>query len=92
MLSHQDSVGGVTVSMVAFQAIDPGSTPGRRTKFFIFSLKLNYGSFKRNLDIIHHSVQLPPIMFQDWYANKIPSKTDVYYFDHYQITFKSYVC
>ena len=24
-------VGGVTVSMVAFQAVDPGSTPGRRT-------------------------------------------------------------
>ena len=23
-------VGGVTVSMVAFQAVDPGSTPGRR--------------------------------------------------------------
>ena len=23
-------VGGVTASMVAFQAIDPGSTPGRR--------------------------------------------------------------
>ncbi len=28
-------VGGVTVSMVAFQAVDPGSTPGRRTSFFI---------------------------------------------------------
>ena len=28
------SVGGVTVSMVAFQAVDPGSTPGRRTSFF----------------------------------------------------------
>ena len=27
-------VGGVTVSMVAFQAVDPGSTPGRRTFFF----------------------------------------------------------
>ena len=26
------SVGGVTVSMVAFQAVDPGSTPGRRTE------------------------------------------------------------
>lgn len=29
------SVGGVTVSMVAFQAVDPGSTPGRRTSFFL---------------------------------------------------------
>ena len=29
------SVGGVTVSMVAFQAVDPGSTPGRRTLFLL---------------------------------------------------------
>ena len=28
------SVGGVKVSIVAFQAIDPGSIPGRRTIFF----------------------------------------------------------
>ncbi len=29
-------VGGVTVSMVAFQAADPGSTPGQRTiRFFL---------------------------------------------------------
>ena len=27
-------VGGVTVSMVAFQAVDPGSTPGRRIDSF----------------------------------------------------------
>ena len=26
----QVSVGGVTVSIVAFQAVDPGSTPGQR--------------------------------------------------------------
>ena len=32
----QPSVGGVTVSIVAFQAIDPGSTPGRRI-FFTFN-------------------------------------------------------
>ena len=31
-------VGGVTVSMVAFQAVDPGSTPGRRTEMFLFIL------------------------------------------------------
>ena len=30
----QLSVGGVTVSIVAFQAIDPGSTPGQRILFF----------------------------------------------------------
>ena len=32
-------VGGVTVSMVAFQAVVPGSTPGRRMIFF---LKMSY--------------------------------------------------
>ena len=30
-------VGGVKVSIVAFQAIDPGSIPGQRTFFFFFS-------------------------------------------------------
>ena len=41
MPDSMQSVGGVTVSMVAFQAVDPGSTPGRRT-FFIsyFELQL----------------------------------------------------
>ena len=29
------SVGGVTVSMVAFHAVDPGSIPGRRTWYFL---------------------------------------------------------
>ena len=33
-----ESVGGVTVSIVAFQAIDPGSTPGQRNFFFFFFL------------------------------------------------------
>ena len=32
--SAQPSVGGVTVSIVAFQAVDPGSTPGQRRSFF----------------------------------------------------------
>ena len=34
ILLHTSSVGGVKVSIVAFQAIDPGSIPGRRTVFF----------------------------------------------------------
>ena len=33
--SPMASVGGVKVSMVAFQAVDPGSIPGRRI-FYIF--------------------------------------------------------
>ena len=37
-LSAQPSVGGVTVSIVAFQAVDPGSTPGQRRIFFSFFL------------------------------------------------------
>ena len=37
-------VGGVTASMVAFQAIDPGSTPGRRKLFYMTSyFKIYYG-------------------------------------------------
>ena len=36
------SVGGVMVSMVAFQAVDPGSIPGRRNFFLdIYLLLLN---------------------------------------------------
>ena len=34
-----NSVGGVTVSMVAFQAVDPGSTPGRRINFVLICFK-----------------------------------------------------
>ena len=34
---HRLNVGGVTASMVAFQAIDPGSTPGRRKLFYMTS-------------------------------------------------------
>ena len=36
------SVGGVMVSIVAFQAVDPGSTPGHRTFFdvHVFPLEL----------------------------------------------------
>ena len=36
VLKQQVSVGGVTVSIVAFQAIDPGSTPGQRIFFFSY--------------------------------------------------------
>ena len=40
MGSHvTSSVGGVTVSMVAFQAVDPGSIPGRRS-FIEFTFKV----------------------------------------------------
>ena len=35
-LLSQPSVGGVTVSIVAFQAVDPGSTPGQRRNFLSF--------------------------------------------------------
>ena len=34
--ASQASVGGVMVSIVAFQAIDPGSIPGQRS-FFLFA-------------------------------------------------------
>ena len=35
------SVGGIVVSIVAFQAIDPGSIPGRRNIFLITQRPLN---------------------------------------------------
>ncbi len=48
-ISYQASVGGVTVSIVAFQAVDPGSTPGQRRLFFfflttpaVFSMQVNF--------------------------------------------------
>ena len=51
-------VGGVTVSIVAFQAIDPGSTPGQR-KFFPTKVEIFTFSFIfifHNLDRIHQSI------------------------------------
>ena len=36
----QASVGGVMASIVAFQAVDPGSTPGRRTFNYLFNSKI----------------------------------------------------
>ena len=34
--SNLTSVGGIVVSIAAFQAVDPGSIPGRRIVFFFF--------------------------------------------------------
>ena len=34
MVTHQVCVGGIVVSIAAFQAVDPGSIPGRRKCFF----------------------------------------------------------
>jgi hypothetical protein len=33
MTYQQESVGGIVVSIAAFQAVDPGSIPGRRIVF-----------------------------------------------------------
>ena len=48
----QQGVGGVMVSIVAFQAVDPGSIPGQRIAFFplimkkiIIIIKLIYYNF-----------------------------------------------
>ena len=32
----RNGVGGVMVSIVAFQAVDPGSIPGQRIPFFLY--------------------------------------------------------
>ena len=34
---RQDRVGGIMVSIAAFQAVDPGSIPGRRSSNFFLS-------------------------------------------------------
>ena len=39
-LSTEGGIGGVTVSIAAFQAVDPGSTPGSRIFLFFFPLVL----------------------------------------------------
>ena len=39
----QESVGGIVVSIAAFQAVDPGSIPGRRIDFFVGKLILHTG-------------------------------------------------
>ena len=44
------SVGGVTVSMVAFQAADPGSTPGQRTFLFLLFLEHKIQSRKSKIN------------------------------------------
>ena len=39
VMQYSTSVGGVTVSMVAFQAVDPGSIPGRRSFAELIAIK-----------------------------------------------------
>ena len=41
------SVGGIMVSIAAFQAVDPGSIPGRRKFFFFSSQDLNPGCWEQ---------------------------------------------
>ncbi len=65
----QVGVGGVTVSIVAFQAIDPGSTPGQRI-FFFMMCATPYLLFYRLLEIktsnmlnlLHLRVQLVEVV------------------------------
>ena len=44
-------VGGIMVSIAAFQAVDPGSIPGRRNfTFLIFAIRLSH--HQQNMQII----------------------------------------
>ena len=47
--TSDSSVGGVMVSIDAFQALDPGSIPGHRT-FFLCILFIPYLSYKTYTD------------------------------------------
>ena len=40
-------VGGIMVSIAAFQAVDPGSIPGRRIHFFVMFHQVNVMLMKR---------------------------------------------
>ena len=42
----QLSVGGIVVSIAAFQAVDPGSIPGHRNATFLFLLTVHFVSRK----------------------------------------------
>ena len=57
--SWRVSVGGIVVSIAAFQAVDPGSIPGQRifVDFMLFLSVLNYKKFNTT-GISPHNVQL----------------------------------
>ena len=66
VVALDNSVGGVKVSIVAFQAIDPGSIPGWR--IILGSNKLLFDNqpsqkvqLKRATCMISHNVLLPPV-------------------------------
>ena len=40
--ANHGSVGGIVVSIAAFQAVDPGSIPGRRSYFWLILIFLTY--------------------------------------------------
>ena len=67
-------VGGVKVSMVAFQAIDPGSIPGRRKKIFDLLICARY-SFSRLHFKLHrkfnniYPAKLKPVTWCHYFAN-----------------------
>ena len=52
-------VGGVTVSIVAFQAIDPGSTPGQRIFLFLYSLYYTLFFLHKHFPYSLYSILLP---------------------------------
>ena len=44
------SVGGIMVSIAAFQAVDPGSIPGRRNEYFNFQIDFSF--FQKEMGIL----------------------------------------
>ena len=58
-------VGGVKVSIVAFQAIDPGSIPGQRTFFFFFFFFFSFRYF-HSLHVLDSIMKSEPMeTFED---------------------------
>ena len=69
---HSQSVGGIAVSIAAFQAVDPGSTPGHRKLPFLNenSEMMELGAFGRKIS--------STLFFQRYVMTRINYK--VFYF------------
>ena len=53
-VDNHESVGGIMVSIAAFQAVDPGSIPGRRS-FLFMPILFNFIVFSNTQNFLHFS-------------------------------------
>ena len=68
---YLQGVGGVMVSIVAFQAVDPSSILGHRTSFALSDLliTISFASFSIQLELIKkHSGYVPKRTYEETYS------------------------